>query len=188
MQFLKLLLGFAPWLAFLFIAHGSLFRLKVGLVVALVLAVAMGLMKLHRGVILWVGLVFFSVSTLLVLGFEDMWTVRHMGVLANGAMALATWYTVAVKRPFTMDYARDHTPPELWSSPTFLRTNQIITAAWSTCFTLNAGLAWHKMALHSLPDWEYEVISYALLLSCAILSTWYPAHLKRQRSARTAAQ
>lgn len=188
MQFLKLLLGFAPWLAFLFIAHGSLFRLKVGLIVALVLAVAMGLMRLHRGVILWVGLVFFSVSTLAVIGFEDMWTVRHMGVLANGAMAVATWYTVAVKRPFTMDYARDHTPPELWSHPTFLRTNQIITSAWATCFTLNAGLAWHKMALHRLPDWGYEAISYTLLLSCAVLSTWYPAHLKRRRAAPTAAQ
>ena len=44
------------------------------------------------------------------------------------------------------------------------------------------------MALHSLPDWGYEVISYALLLSCAILSTWYPAHLKQQRAAQTAAQ
>jgi hypothetical protein len=188
MQFLKLLLGFAPWLAFLFIAHGGLFRLKVGLVVALVLAVVMGLMRLHRGVILWVGLIFFGVSTLLVIGFEDMWTVRHMGVLANSAMALATWYTVAVKRPFTMDYARDHTPPELWSHPTFLRTNLIITSAWSTCFTLNAVLAWHKMALHQLPDWGYEVISYALLLSCAILSTWYPAHLKRQRAGQATAQ
>ena len=188
MQFLKLLLGFAPWLAFLFIAHGSLFRLKVGLVVALVLAVVMGLMRLHRGVILWVGVVFFSASTLVVIGFEDMWTVRHMGVLANSAMALATWYTVAVKRPFTMDYARDHTPQALWSSPAFLRTNLIITSAWSTCFTLNAGLAWHKMALHRLPDWGYEVISYALMLSCAILSTWYPAHLKRRQAAQAAAQ
>lgn len=188
MQFLKLLIGFSPWLAFLFIAHGSLFRLKVGLVVALLLAVAMGLMRLHRGVILWVGLVFFSVASVAVIGLENMWTVRHMGILANGAMALATWYTVVVKRPFTMDYARDHTPPELWSSPTFLRTNQTITSAWAACFSINAGLAWHKMALHSLPDWGYEVFSYTLMLSCAILSTWYPTHLKRQRAARTAAQ
>ena len=41
MGFLKLVLAFAPWLAFLFIAHGSLFRLKLGLVVALVLVHAL---------------------------------------------------------------------------------------------------------------------------------------------------
>lgn len=183
MQFLKLLLGFAPWLAFLFIAHDSLFRLKVGLVVALLLSIAMGLMRLHRGVILWVGLIFFSASTLAVIWFENMWTVRHMGILANSAMAVATWYTVLVKRPFTMDYARDHTPPELWSHPAFLHTNLIITSAWSLCFTLNAVVAWHKMSLHSLPDWQYEAISYTFMLLCAMTSTWYPAYLKRQRAA-----
>jgi hypothetical protein len=60
MFFLKLILAFAPWLAFLIIAHGSLFRLKLGLIVALVLSIGMGVARLHRGVILWVGLVFFA--------------------------------------------------------------------------------------------------------------------------------
>lgn len=49
MGILKLLLAFAPWLAFLFIAHGSLLRLKIGLVVALALSVVMGVTRLHRG-------------------------------------------------------------------------------------------------------------------------------------------
>jgi len=53
MSFFKLLLVFAPWLAFLFIARGSLFRLKLGLVVAIVLSIVMGITRLHRGVILW---------------------------------------------------------------------------------------------------------------------------------------
>lgn len=185
MQFLKLMLAFAPWLAFLFIAHDSLFRLKVGLIVALILSIVMGVMKLHRGVILWVGLAFFSCSTLAVVWLENVWTVRHMGILANSAMALATWYTVAVKRPFTMDYARDTTPQALWSHPAFLRTNMIITSVWGLCFTLNTGLAWHKMSQHDLPDWGYEVISYTFLLLCAIISTWYPAYLKHQRTAQT---
>ncbi len=57
--FAKLVLGFAPWVAFLLIAHGSLVRVKLGLAVALVLSVAMGIARLHRGIILWVGLVFF---------------------------------------------------------------------------------------------------------------------------------
>lgn len=183
MQFIKLLLGFAPWLAFLFIAHDSLLRLKVGLLVALALSIAMGLMRLHRGVILWVGLAFFSSATLAVVWLENMWTVRHMGVLANSAMAVATWYTVAARRPFTMDYARDHTPPALWGHPAFLRANMIITAVWGACFTTSAILAWLKMSRHDLPDWEYEVISYTFMFVGVVFSTWYPEHLKRQRAA-----
>jgi hypothetical protein len=39
MSFLKMLLSFAPWLSFLIIAHGSMFRLKLGIVVAAVITV-----------------------------------------------------------------------------------------------------------------------------------------------------
>ena len=48
MSLLKLLLAFAPWLSFLIIARGSLFNLKLGLTVALVLSVVMGVARLHR--------------------------------------------------------------------------------------------------------------------------------------------
>ena len=78
LSFLKLLL-FSPWLSFLVIAQGSLLRLKLGLVVALVLSVVMGLSRLHRGVILWTGLTFFSYATIAVALLNDVWTARHMG-------------------------------------------------------------------------------------------------------------
>jgi hypothetical protein len=42
LDFLKLILAFAPRIAFLIIARDSLFRLKLGLVVALVPNIAMG--------------------------------------------------------------------------------------------------------------------------------------------------
>ena len=42
LDFLKLILAFAPWIAFLIIARDSLFRLKLGLVIALVPNIAMG--------------------------------------------------------------------------------------------------------------------------------------------------
>ena len=30
-----------------------------------------------------------------------------------------------MRKPFTLDYARDHTDPALWGSPIFLRTNMV---------------------------------------------------------------
>ena len=181
MQFLKLIFGFAPWLAFLIIAHDSLFRLKLGLVVALVLSVIMGLLRLHRGVILWVGLAFFSSATVAVVFLENMWAVRYMGILSHGALAIATWYTLAVKRPFTMDYARAQTDPSVWNRPEFLRTNMIVTLVWALCFTAGALVAWLKMARHDLPAWEYEFISYGLMLLGVVFTNVYPAFVRRQR-------
>jgi hypothetical protein len=182
--FFKLMLAFAPWLAFLFIAHGSLLRLKAGLAVALALSVAMGVARLHRGVILWVGLAFFTYATAAVFLFEDTWTIKHMGILASGALAAGTWLTVLRGRPFTLDYAREHAPPCKWSDPVFIRTNKLLSSAWATTFTVNAVLAWGKANVGVLPELAYELISYAFMVGTAIFTAWYPAHLRCAASAR----
>ncbi len=182
-QFFKLLFSFAPWLAFMFIAHGSLLRLKIGLAVALALSVVMGLMGLHRGVILWAGLAFFVYATVAVLGFEHMWTVTHMGVLAHGTLALSTWYTLAIGKPFTLEYAKDHAPREMWTHPAFIATNNLLTGVWGTVFTLGALIAWLKMTVKVDPEWLYEVANYSLMVGCMAFTTRYPEWIKQRRMA-----
>jgi len=186
MQFLKLLLSFAPWIAFLAIAHGSLERLKVGLIVAAVLTLAMAVLKLHRGAIMWVGIAFFAYACVAVLAFQDMWTIRNMGILANGALAAGTWVSMFLGKPFTEEYAREHTDPSLWKHPVFIRTNIILTSAWGAVFTANTAVAWLKTYDTSWPQWTYEATSYTFLLSAMILSNVYPAMVKRRREAQAA--
>jgi hypothetical protein len=181
MSVFKLLLAFLPWISFLVIAHGGMLRLKIGLVVALVLSVAMGVARLHRGVILWAGLLFFIYSTLAVVAFDNMWTARHMGVLANGMLAASTWLTVVLKRPFTLEYAREHVDPSLWSDPLFVKTNVILTSLWGSIFTVNAVLAWGKMEQFILPELAYEIISYTLLVGTVVFTNWYPKHVRQRR-------
>jgi hypothetical protein len=186
LAFAKLLVAFAPWLAFLFIAHDTLWRVELGLGVALVLSVIMGVLRLHRGIILWVGLVFFSVTTVAVIAFEDTWTLRHLGVLANGALAAGAWLTVVAGKPFTLDYAKEHVDPALWNEPQFVRSNVIITSVWATTFTINAGLAFIKMERLGLSDLACEIVSYGLLVGTAVFTVWFPSHLRRKRTpART---
>lgn len=175
-----MILAFAPWLAFLFIAHGSLFRLKLGLIIALVLSAGMGITRLHRGVILWVGLVFFTCAALAVVVFNNMWAVRYMGIIASGVLAAATWLTVMFRKPFTMDYAREHTDPSLWKSPIFIRTNMILSSAWALTFTINAILAHGKMEHFLIDELYYEIISYTLMIGTAAFTSWYPGHLRRK--------
>jgi len=181
MSFFKLLLAFAPWISFLIIARDSLFRLKLGLVVALVLVVVMGITRLHRGVILWAGLVFFACATVAVVLLNNMWIAQHMGVMANGALAVSTWLTIAIKKPFTLDYARDHTDPSLWDHPLFIRTNVVIASVWGLTFSVNTILAWGKMKHFILSELGYEAISYTLLIGTVAFTTWYPNYIHRRR-------
>ena len=181
MSFFKLLFAFAPWLSFLIIARDSLFRLKFGLVVALVLGVVMGITRLHRGVILWAGLLFFTYATVAVALLNNMWSAQHMGIMANGALAVSTWLTIAIKKPFTLDYAREHTDPSLWDHPLFIRTNVVIASVWGLIFSVNTILAWGKMEHFILSELGYEVITYTLLIGTVGFTTWYPNYVRRRR-------
>ncbi|MBF0528494.1 MAG: hypothetical protein HQK55_04320 [Deltaproteobacteria bacterium] len=181
MSFFKLLLAFAPWISFLIISSGSLFRLKLGLIVALVLSIIMGVAKLHRGIILWVGLLFFTYATLVVTLLNDMWTIQHMGILANGALAISTWLSIAIKKPFTLDYARAHTDPSVWNTPLFIKTNTIVASIWGMAFILNTVLAWGKMTHFFLPEWGYEVVTYVFLVATAMFTAWYPKYVRQRQ-------
>jgi hypothetical protein len=136
MNKLSFLLGFLPWIAFSFVAN----RMAADAVAwSALLAVAMTLVALalatrsHGPVTLnVVSLVLFGVIA--VVGFAGgadvddwlyTWGRPLVGVLLGGYV-LAT----APVRPFTEEYARQTTPRELWSSPTFRSINRVISAAW----------------------------------------------------------
>jgi hypothetical protein len=173
----KLLVSFAPWIAFLIIARGTLERVEIGLVAALVLSVVMAALKLHRGIIMGVGLVFFTAATVAVLGFHNIWTIRHLGVLANGALALGSWITLAIGKPFTLEYARAHTDPSKWNDPLFIRVNVLLTSVWASVFTFNTVLAW-ALLKHLLAEWACHTFSYAALVSAAVFTSWYPTYVR----------
>lgn len=180
MSFLKLVASFAPWIAFLIIARDTMARVEIGLVTALVLSVVMSVLKLHRGIIMWVGLVFFTGATVAVLGFHNMWTIRHLGVMANGALALGSWVTLAIGKPFTLEYARQHTDPSKWNDPLFVHANVVLTAVWASAFTFNTALAWILMKRVLLPEWACHTLSYAALIGAAAFTSWYPNFLRRK--------
>ena len=183
MSFVKLLLSFAPWIAFLIIARDSLMRVEIGLVAALVLSVVMAVLKLHRGIIMWVGLMFFTAAAVAVIGFHDIWTVRHLGVLANGALALGSWITLAIGRPFTLEYARAHTDPSKWDDPLFIRVNVLLTSVWASVFTVNTAIAWTLMK-HLLPEWACHTASYATLIGAAAFTSWYPGRIRAKAASK----
>lgn len=184
MQFLKLLFSFAPWIAFLLIAQGSLLRLKVGLAVAAVLTIGMAVLKLHRGAIMWVGLLFFVYACVAVFGFTHMWTIQNMGILANASLAAGTWGALLLGHPFTEEYAREHVDKSLWNHPAFKRTNVILTSMWGLVFTANTSVAWLKTYDKSWPEPAYESVSYFFLVSAMAVSSFYPELARRRREAR----
>lgn len=179
MRILKPLAPWVPWLAFLLIAHGSMGRVGAGLVVALVAGVVLAAMRLYRGVLMWTGLLFFTLALIAVFGLHSTWFLKHLAVIANGMLAVAAWGGLLVGRPFTIEFAREHTDPARWNDPLFIRVNQVITAAWAAVFTFNAAVAWMQMR-HPLPVWAAYAVPFGALLAATLFTSWYPLRVRRR--------
>ncbi|MEI9864304.1 MAG: hypothetical protein WDN00_07060 [Limisphaerales bacterium] len=44
--------------------------------------------------------------------------------------------SMAIRCPFTLQYAREGTPETLWREPEFIRVNYVITAVWAAAFAV----------------------------------------------------
>jgi hypothetical protein len=174
MDAVKLLLAFLPWIAFWIISAGqSMFWLQVGVGVAAVLVVVMGITRLHRGVILWAGVVFFAFALVFVVGLENMWAIHHLRLLATGTLFVATLFSVAVGRPFTEDYAREHVPKELWDSPAFIRGCFTVTGVWGFIFLANVLINVAKLNYPAKSEWLYRGVELTVLVLGVVFTTIY---------------
>ena len=181
MDTLKLLLAFSPWIAFWIISGGhSMVRLQVGICVAAVLVIVMGITKLHRGLILWAGVVFFAFALVTVVLLKNMWVIRHLGILASGTLFIGTLLSILIGQPFTEDYAREHVSPELWDSPGFIRGSYTVTSAWGFIFLINTLVNVAKPHFTELSEW-FRGLELSILVSGVVFTNLYSQAARKKR-------
>jgi hypothetical protein len=180
-EILKLLLAFAPWFAFWFIAGHSMLRLQIAVFVAAALVVVMAVTRLHRGAILWAGYAFFAFALIFVVWLKNTWTIQHLGILATGTLFVSAQLSLLFGRPFTEDYAREHVPEELWDSASFVRGCFTTTSAWSCVFLINTLLNIVKFQHHEIPEWRITLSEYAMIIAGIAFTNIYSKIARRKR-------
>ena len=130
-----ILFAFAPF--FVYVIAERLWGVKPGLLSAAVVSAALLVRDWSRTRTVKV----LETGTLILFG----------GLAAYAFLAGATWsiiavrlrvdaglllivVSLAVRRPFTLQYARETVAPELWTTPRFVRANYVITAIWAVAF------------------------------------------------------
>ena len=86
--------------------------------------------------------------------------------------------SLAVRFPFTLQYAREIVDAETAGLPGFMTANYIITAAWTGAFLLMMAANVLMMYVPGLPFWSGLVIAFAARNSAAYFTKWYPAYRK----------
>jgi len=178
-----LMVGFVPWLLFLFLAGHSLGSLELAVWICLGACLTFGFSELRAGFILqWGTLVFFASCVLLVNVLHVAWVATHMDLLANLSLASIIWLTLLAGRPFALQYARKGLPKERWNDPAIIEACRFITLVWALLMTVAVGLSIYKRTpAPQAGDAVYFAMSLCLILSGVVFTTLFKRHKRLQK-------
>lgn len=180
-----MLLAFAPFIAFAVIDRlvGSTAGLLAGAAVSTILLVRDVMSPARLIKILDVGtFVLFCGLALYAYLLQPDWSIIAVRLFVDTGLLLIVLVSLAVRKPFTLQYAREQVSAELWDTPEFYRTNVVISAAWALAFGV---MVVAELVLLYQPDISHRagVIAIVLALVGAVkFTSWYPE--SRRNAAR----
>jgi hypothetical protein len=174
---MEILLAFAPFFAY--VAVELIANITAGLVAATLTSAALLLRSafnpnrtvkvLELGTfLLFAGLVVYAWFC------RPTWPIPQIRLRVDGGLLFIVLVSMAIGKPFTLQYAREKVAPELWSTPAFIRTNYIITAVWAAAFTI---IVLADLTLIHMPDMPVRravIITILALYGAAKFTAWYP--------------
>ena len=152
-----LMLGFLPWMLFLFFSGHTMLSLKIAVIISLVASVTLGFGDLKRGFILqWGTCIFFLICLIMVDFLNNKWIAMEMDLVSNLALSAIMWFTVLIGKPFALQYARRGLPRELWNDEKFIRGCRFITVVWACLMTFAVLISILKRTTWlPFPNWVY---------------------------------
>jgi hypothetical protein len=173
--------GLAPWILMSVLSSPG--RFEEAACVALGVSLLVMWLGRVRGIAIHqlevFGVVVFAVYAVLglvappdVIRWLELWA----GELTNIALAAFAAFTLLIRKPFTLAYAKDTTLQEHWDSPIFLRINYVITAAWAAAFSVSAVVgAIGDAVLHDSGNfWTGWVLQLAAIFAAVAFTEFYP--------------
>ncbi|HZC98574.1 MAG TPA: hypothetical protein VE267_21070 [Bradyrhizobium sp.] len=184
---MAILLAFAPFLAFAVTDRlvGSVEGLFVGFAVSAVLLLRDWLSRNRSPKLLEIGTAaLFGALALYTLVSHPAWSIIGVRLVVDAGLLLIVVISLAIRQPFTLQYAREQVPQALWTSREFIRSNDVITTVWALAFAVMVAADLVLLTLPDLPP-RFGIIATVLALVGAIKFTgWYP---NRRRAAAEAA-
>jgi hypothetical protein len=173
--------GLAPWIV-MSVTSGILpFEVAVGLSLAAAAAilVANTLTDGSQKALEYSDTAYFLILGIVGLFANDDvqdWLRLWAAELSNIALVVIVVGTIVARRPFTLPYARERVPREIWSTPRFIRTNYVISWAWAAAFLVAAAAGFYGDAVLEDSDelWTGWIIPTAAMLCAVQFTLWYP--------------
>ena len=186
-ELISFLLGFMPWILFLFFSGQTFVSLERSIVIGLLASLIFGFRELRKGFLLqWGTLIFFIACVITVDGMKSVFVAKSMGIISNGFLALVIWWTIITGKPFTLQYARAELPKERWDDPALMQSCRFLAIVWALLLTFLALVACFKSLNPALyPDWIYLGITLAAIVGGIVFTSLYKKYKRSQSHSKT---
>lgn len=175
-----ILLAFAPFIAFAVIDRfaGSTEGLVVGALVSIALIARDAMTAGRSPKILEIGTatLFCALALYALLG-TPTWSVIGVRLCVDGGLLGVVLISIAIGRPFTLQYAREQVPAEYQTRPEFLRTNYVITGVWALAFAMMVAAELALLYMPNVPHRLGILAIVAALVGAVKFTGWYPDHI-----------
>lgn len=135
---MNILLSFSPFIVFAVLMRTT--SAPVALFAAAAVAIVLTARDLMQGrtiKILEMGTVLlFAALGIYVTMTRGEWSIVGVRLAVDVGLLAIVLVSMAVRRPFTLQYAREQVPADVAQMPGFIRTNTIITAVWAAAFAV----------------------------------------------------
>jgi len=175
---MRIFIGFLPWIVFWVLSGRNNFQVAAAASAAAVIFLNFGDIRKRIIKILDLGtLLFFLFLTVVAFASKVQWIDTHASPLSNAALFLITLVSILIRKPFTLQYAREQVDPNLWNSPVFYSTNLVISWVWCVTFAIIAVTSYIALNHPSLID---RVIHILAFIGAIRFTTWYPGYIKKK--------
>ncbi|MFX5530111.1 hypothetical protein ABTD83_19510, partial [Acinetobacter baumannii] len=81
------------------------------------------------------------------------WTIVGVRLAVDAGLFAIALASILIRPPFTLQFAREQVPRELWNHPRFLATNNAITGAWTAAFAVQVLADLTILYVPAVPFW-----------------------------------
>jgi intracellular septation protein A len=114
---------------------------------------------------------------------DGNWSTVAVRLAVDVGLFSIVLLSLAIRLPFTLQYAREMVDAETLKLPGFMKANYILTWAWAGAFVLMLVADMLIIYMPSLPLWIGFAVAFAARNSAVAFTKWYPQYRRAKYGA-----
>jgi hypothetical protein len=127
--------------------------------------------------------ILFAALGLYLILVDSNWSSSAVKLTVDAGVLAIALTSLAIRQPFTLQYAREMVDAGTAGLPGFLTANYVITWAWTGAFVLMAIANVLMIYVPGLPLWSGLAIAFAARNTAVYFTKWYPAYRRAKYGA-----